>query len=103
MNVLNKQYTQAVQITEKENGETLQQKAENYIIGLYGSKEGKTPVDEIEKTKNQFIINNTFELIDPIKVREKIEALEKEIFEFESEIDSALSVSNAITELKIEY
>lgn len=103
IDVLNTQYIEATQITEKENGETLQQKAENYVLGLYGSKEGKTAVDEIENTRKQFITNNTFELIDPIKVREKIDALEKEISEFESEIDASLSVSNAITELTIEY
>jgi len=103
MSVLNEQYVNAIRITEKENGETLQQKAENYVIGLYGSKEGKTAVDEIENTKKQFITNNTFELIDPIKVREKIDFFEKEISEFESEIDAALSVSNALTELTIEY
>jgi hypothetical protein len=103
VNMLNKQYTQAIQTTEKENGETLQQKAESYVIGLYGSKEGKTNIEEIEKTRKEFVTNNTFELIDPLKIREKIDALEKEISEFESEIDAALSVSNAITELTIEY
>jgi hypothetical protein len=103
MTILNQQYIQAIQIAEKENGETLQQKAENYVLGLYGSKEGKTAIDEIENTKKQFITNNTFELIDPIKVREKIDTLEVEIAEFESEIDAALSVSNAITEITIEY
>lgn len=103
MNVLNRQYVEAIRITEKENGETLQQKADNYVVGLYGSKEGKTSVDEIENTKKQFIQNNTFELIDPVKVREKIEALEKEIAEFESEIDAALSCSNSLTEIEIEY
>lgn len=103
LNELNKQYIQAVQITERENGENLQQKAENYVIGLYGSKEGKTSVDEIENTKKQFIINNTFELIDPIKVKDKIDVLEREIAAFETEIDSCLSVSNAVTEITIEY
>ena len=103
MNTLNKQYIEAIRITDKENGETLHQKAENYVIGLYGSKEGKTSVDEIENTKKQFVLNNTFELVDPIKVKDKIDTLEKEISEFESEIDAALSVSNAVTELTIEY
>lgn len=102
-NVLSKQYAEVIRITEKENGETLQQKAENYVVGLYGSKEGKTSTEEIENTRKQFIDNNTFELIDPIKVREKIDALEKEISEFESEVDAALSVSNAVTELTVEY
>ena len=103
LNQLNRQYVEAIRITEKENGETLQQKAENYVIGLYGSKEGKVNSEEIENTKKQFIANNTFEFIDPIKVREKIDSLEKEISEFETEIDSALSCSNSLTEITIEY
>jgi len=103
LNQLNRQYVDAIRITEKENGETLQNKAENYVIGLYGSKEGKVNSEEIENTKKQFIVNNTFELIDPIKVREKIDGLEKEISEFETEIDSCLSTSNAITEIVINY
>lgn len=103
MNTLNRQYAQAIQITERENGETLQQKAENYVLGLYGSKEGKTAVDEIESVKKQFVLNNTFELIDPIRIKEKIEAFEKEIADFTSDIDAALSVSNATTSITIEY
>jgi len=103
LNQLNRQYVDAIMITEKENGEILQNKAENYVIGLYGSKEGKMQIDEVENTKKQFIINNTFEFVDPIKVREKIDNLEKEISEFETEVDSCLSTSNAITEIVIEY
>ena len=101
--MLNRQYVDAIRITEKENGETLQSKAENYVIGLYGSKDGKTSMNEAEETKKQFIVNNTFEFIDPIKVRDNIDALEKEISEFETEIDSSLSVSNSLTEIEIEY
>ncbi len=103
MTMLNHQYIQSVRVTEKENGETLQQRAESYVQGLYGSKEGKVAGDEIEKTKKQFVTNNTFEIIDPLKIKEKIDALEVEISEFEAEIDAALSVSNSLTELTIEY
>jgi len=103
LNQLNRQYVEAIRITEKENGETLQQKAENYVIGMYGSKDGKINTEEVENVKKQFIINNTFELVDPIKVREKIDSLEKEIAEFDAEIDSCLSVSNSLTEIEIEY
>jgi len=103
LNQLNRQYVDAIRITEKENGETLQSKAENYVIGLFGNKEGKTQGEDVENTKKQFIINNTFELVDPIKIKEKINELEKEISEFEVEIDSCLSVSNSLTEITIEY
>jgi len=102
LNQLNRQYVDAIRITEKENSEILQQKAENYVIGLYGNKD-KVQNDEVESVRKQFIVNNTFELIDPIKVREKIDSLEKEISEFDAEIDACLSVSNSLTEITIEY
>jgi len=43
------------------------------------------------------------EIVDPIGIRAEMERLEKEINDFTVEIDSALSVSNALTELTIEY
>jgi len=103
MNTLNQHYVHSIQIIDKENGETLNQKAENYVIGLFGSKEGKTNTDELEKVRKEFITNNSFEFVDPIKVKDKIDELEKEILEFESEIDSSLSTSNALTVIEVEY
>jgi hypothetical protein len=103
VSAMNHHYVSAIKVIDKENGEELAKKAENYVIGLYGSKEGKTNIDEIEKVRKEFITNNSFEFIDPIKVREKIDTLEKEISEFETEIDSSLSVSNSVTQITVEY
>jgi hypothetical protein len=103
MNTMNQQFVSAIKTIDKENGETLNQKAENYVVGLFGSKEGKTNNDELEKVRKEYINNNSFDLIDTIKVREKIDALEKEISDFETEIDSMLSTSNAITVITVEY
>lgn len=103
MDTMNDQYVKAIQKMDKENGETLAQKAENYVIGLYGSKEGKTNIDEVEKVRKEFINNNTFELVDPIKIKDKIDTLEQEISNFESEVDSCLSVSNSLTQITVEY
>ncbi len=102
-NQINSQYANSIVLMDRENGETLTQKAENYVTGLFGSKEGKSNTDEMEKVRKEYIVNNTIELVDPLKVKERLEELEKEISEFESEVDAALSVSNAITEIKIEY
>lgn len=99
---LMRQYEQQLVIIEKEN-KGLEEKAEHYVVNLYGSKESKTSNDEIEKTKKQFVENNTFELVDPIHIKEQINKLEQEISEFMAEVDSKLSVSNALTEIKIEY
>lgn len=100
---LKQQYSKAQVEIMNHNGETLDKRAEQYIIDLYGAKEGKTDTDAIEKMKKEFIRLNQYELLDPIKILEKIEILEKEIDTFKSEVDSALSTSNAITEIEISY
>ncbi|MEE7988254.1 hypothetical protein V3Q41_20595, partial [Clostridioides difficile] len=41
-------------------------------------------------------------LVDPLKVREKIEKLRDEIEEFEKEVDFALSTSNALTIIDVD-
>ena len=43
------------------------------------------------------------EIVDPINIMTELTTLEKEINDFVVEIDSALSVSNALTELEITY
>lgn len=88
---------------EKENGQALQDRVDNYIIALYGQKESKTNADEIAKVKAEFIRNNSFELIDPLNIESEINGLTEYISRFDSEVDSALSVSNALTGIEIEY
>lgn len=103
LDVLNKQYNKAQSEIRKQNGDDLEKRAEQYVIGIYGSKEGKTNTDDFEKTKKDFITANSYELVDPIKILDKINALEESIASFKAEVDAALSVSNATTEITIEY
>lgn len=100
---LQQQYKKAQSEILKQNGDNLEQRAEQYVIGIYGNKEGKSNSDDYENTKKAFLLGNTFELVDPIKVLDKINSLEEEITSFVSEIDAALSTSNAITQLEITY
>jgi hypothetical protein len=51
----------------------------------------------MKKMRQEYIENNTFDLVDPIGVSGKIQELENEINEFEAEIDAVLSTSNAMT------
>ena len=85
------------------NGKELEERAEKYVVGLYGSGERKTAMEEIEKTKKAFIEANQYVLIDPINILDKINALENEISEFTAEVDAALSVSNATTLIEFSY
>lgn len=65
---------------------------------------------DLSSKKDDYIIafeksyreQNSWELVDPLKVRDLIEKREQEISMFELEIDTALTVSNAITKIEIE-
>lgn len=87
---------------EHENG-ALENKADNFIMSMFGQKERKVDNEEIRKAREDFIKASQYELIDPINVTEKIDALNEHIQNFESEVDAALSVSNAVTTIEIEY
>ena len=103
LNELREQYNKAQAKILKQNGNDLEQRAEQYVVGIYGSKEGKTNTDDFEKTKQDFITSQTFELVDPINILEKIEILEERISVFKAEVDAVLSTSNALTVVEINY
>ena len=101
--ILKRQYNKAQSEIIAHNGDDLDKRAEQYVIGLYGSKEGKIDTEAFEKTKKEFIKANQYDLVDPISILEKIDQLEEEISKFKSEVDATLSESNAVTEIEITY
>lgn len=101
-NAMKKQYDSAMTTIISKNS-VVDDKATEYVVGLFGQKESKTANEEYEKARKSYIEANTMELIDPVNILEKIEALEVEIADFTTEVDSALSVSNALTEITVEY
>lgn len=88
---------------DNNNGDSLELRADEYVKSLYGNVDMKGASEEIKKVRADFIAAQTMEIVDPIGIRAEMETLEKEINDFVVEIDSALSVSNALTELTIEY
>lgn len=88
---------------EKANGDALSRRADEYVIALYGNADMKNASDDIKKTRDEFIASQTVEVVDPIKATSEVQRLDDEISAFTTEIDSALSVSNALTELDISY
>ena len=103
LKALKNQYVLAQAEITKNNGERLDEKAEQYVVGLYGSREGKVDTDAFEKTKKEYIKAQTFELVDPIGIVKQMNELEEEIASFTANIDAALSVSNAITNIEVSY
>lgn len=100
---MKEQYNMAQIQIKQQNGKDLEERADQYVTAIYGQKEGRTNTADIEKVKADFLSANEYELIDPLYVLDKMEDLEKKINDFMAEVDSALSVSNALTEITIEY
>lgn len=98
---ISEQYSTATFRCEHEN-KTLQERAERFAVGLFESKD-KTATKDVNEQIEFFKKQNVYELIDPIGCKARIEELADKIDNFYSEIDSAISTSNAITELTIEY
>ncbi len=97
-----KQYTKAKTELEK-NNTALQEKGEKFVTGMMGDKDAKTSGKEFDEAVSIYIKSNSMELIDPLSIEKKIEELDDMISSFMSEVDAALSVSNALTTITIEY
>ena len=99
LNKLKQQYSTALLNIERNNS-TLTERADAQINALYQNKDNVDP-SKIQSLKNDFIEENTFDLIDPISIKAKIDKLEKEIEEFEVEVDFKLSESNSLTMIEV--
>ena len=96
-------YNKAQREANAANGDILEQRADDYIKTMYGNTDMKNASEEAKKSRAEFIAAQTYELVDPIKIVASMEEIEKHINQFMVEIDSALSVSNAVTTITIEY
>jgi len=104
---MNSAYVTAQNDLARNSGETLEKKAEKYVLDVIAAqpKDSKMTVDsEAMKTlRKTYIENNTYDLVDPLDVAKIMETLDAEINEFNTEVDAALSVSNALTVIEFEY
>ena len=103
INVMDMQYKQAQVEVNRQNGNNLEERADQYVTAIYGQKEGKTNSADIDKVRKDFLEANSYEIVDPINVQDKVDALRQKIDAFMADVDSALSVSNALTKITIEY
>lgn len=100
---LKEDYSLAYRTANRYNGDDLERRADEHIKNMFGSTDVKGVTDEVKRARADFIAAQTVELVDPIDIRAKIEAIANDINSFESTVDSALSVSNALTTVTIEY
>ena len=105
-NILDKletQYRSANKTAEKENGSMLESRADSYMTTMYAASDLKNMSDEIKKVRDAFVASQTIDLIEIVNATKEMDALRNDIDNFMSEVDSALSVSNALTTINIEY
>ena len=104
---MNNAYTSAQNELNRNSGETLEKKAEQYVLAVIAAqpKDSKMSVDSdaMKALRKTYIENNTYDLVDPLDVTKIMEALDAEINEFNAEVDAALSVSNALTVIEFQY
>lgn len=103
LNKLEKDSRNARREADENNGDYMERRADEYIKSLYGNTDMKNASEEIKKVRADFIAAQTFEIIDPISIKTEMEKLDEKINGFMVDVDAALSVSNALTEITIEY
>ena len=99
---MREQYENAKNLCTYEN-DRLAKKADDYIMGMYQSKDITKMSEDMQKSRDEYIAQNTYELVETIKIFIAIEKLDNDIANFTSEVDSVLSVSNALTIIEILY
>lgn len=95
MNLLSemkRQYANATALVEKEN-KKVDAKVDELIVTLVGKdSDKKLSKDDQEAVERPYRDKNEFEFIDPLRLYDKIQALEADIDGFTSNVDTALSL-----------
>lgn len=100
---LSHDHAQAKMVAERENGTRLEDRADAYVKSLTGNSDMKGATEEVKKRREEFIEAQTTDIIDPLGIVKVVEALENEVTSFLTNVDAALSVSNALTTITVEY
>lgn len=81
----------------------VQQGLENQLTAVLGSKDQRSNIGQetIDAVSVPYLRLNEWELINPLKIDEKIAELRKQVEDFEHEVDFVLSESNTITKIVI--
>ena len=101
-NCLREQYSSVKRMVESENGDKLVKACENYIQATFGTKE-KINNPDIEMAQKVYMTNNTYDIVTGFDIEKVIKELTDRIDAFKAEVDSALSVSNALTVIEFDY
>lgn len=102
LNQMINHFNQATAQVNREN-EKVQQKLDELLVASFGKEQkGKAGDNEIKAISEPFLAQNEFEIVDPLKLKEKIDKLQFDIQGFVSEVDYVLSESNAVNKISVE-
>lgn len=79
------------------SNERLNERLDKYLIELFGKEKVEAKDANVEGAIKTFREMNEFLLCDPIKANDTAIAIDKEIMDFESEVDYVLSETNSTT------
>ena len=97
------QYVAATSIVERENNRVDAQ-LDELIATLVGKdSQKKLSEDDQRNVEIPYRKANEYELVDPLNLNDKIKKLEAEIDDFKSNVDTALSISNATTFVEVDF
>lgn len=71
------------------------------LLAISVAKDSKTADEDTKMLTKTFMETNEVTLVDPLEILKVIEKLQVEIDEFESNVDLALSASNAVTQTEL--
>lgn len=83
------------------NMQAVEKMVETAILTELGSDKELRKKEDEDMTRKRIIDNNNWEMVDPLKVETVIANLEKEITDYELNVDFVLSESNALTKILI--
>lgn len=96
-------YNLAKRTADVSNGESLEKRADANVEVTFGKTDMRGNAAEAQAVRVKFIEDQTLDVINPLNIIGKVDAIDDWVAEFLTKVDSALSVSNAKTEITVEY
>lgn len=99
---LTNQYKSAQSYCDRHNID-LPEEAAREAERFYANDTSDNKAEKIKKAIDDKIESGTYSIVSGVDITNEIEKLKSEIDAFMTEVDAALSVSNAVTEIEVEY
>ena len=98
---MKQQLYQAIQVMNS-NNDVVNTNLQRILEATFGRDQSKVSAGDIDAISAPYKKSNEWNLIDPLKIEDKMKQIEQEIIDFETNVDATLSTINAITTIDIE-